>query len=340
MVATLATTVPRSAQTATTSASADGDALVDAECALSADMSGTLIDFCDCRLGTSVRGPSELCNRRLKVRSFGQAGHVASSMESTQESATSSSTAEDWTRPPDFSRLNTYGWAYDSTYTPDENFLDLAMLVARNSTAKDGHMGCALVRGVPTGGGGADAVSSDDAASRGEVVLCTINSALFGAHRSDCHAEANAVSECAARGIAARGLSCYVTRSPCVACYKLLVSAGVCRIVAPNPLDSADCAASAAALGIECVALRDSDSRAARRQTLAQSNEDMDRVRALREERKRLRKTKGFGKKSIQRSAQGSAARGEGAGDLDEGGEHGGEDGGEEGGEMELEASR
>lgn len=200
-----------------------------------------------------------------------------------------------WAQPLDHSALSHYGWSWDTCATVDENYLDLAYLVARNSTAKDGHMGCALVRGLATGSGAS--VVGD---SPGEVVLCTINSSLFGAHRSDCHAEANAIAECAARGVATRGLSCYVTRSPCVACYKLLASAHVRRIVSPQPLDSADTAASATAIGIECVVLRDSERRAARRLALGHSNEDMDRVRALREERKRLRKERGFGKKAIR----------------------------------------
>ena len=57
-------------------------------------------------------------------------------------------------------------------------------------------------------------------------------------------------------------------------------------------------------LGIEVVVLRDSDARAARRHSLAASGEDMERVRALREERKRLRKEKGFGKKAIRKVGQ------------------------------------
>ena len=207
-----------------------------------------------------------------------------------------------WARPPDFSQLNSYGWSWDGAFSVDENYLDLACLIARNSTAKDGHMGCALVQGVQTGSGAT--VRSD---SPGEVVLCTINSSLFGAHRSDCHAEANAVSACAACGVAVRGLSCYVTRSPCVACYKLLASSGISRIVSPQNLDSPDCCASAIAIGIEVVVLRDSDARSDRRLALGHSNEDMERVKALREERKRLRKEKGFGKKAIRGSANATA---------------------------------
>lgn len=231
------------------------------------------------------------------------------------DSADSSATAPDdaraaahseddkaWAKPPDFDKLNRYGWEWCAAETIDANYLDLAYLVARNSTAKDGHMGCIVTS--PASNAGSSVSEQQD----GEVVLCTINTSLFGAHRSDCHAEANAVAECARRGMSMRGLSCYVTRAPCTACYKLLASAGIGRIVAPQPLDSADCVASAQALGIENVALRDSEQRAARRRGLGASNEDMERVRALREERKRLRKEKSFGKKTLKGASGGAVA--------------------------------
>ncbi len=163
-------------------------------------------------------------------------------------------------------------------------------------------MGCAIVVDVPMGGG-----ACKSSAAIGDVTLCTINSPLFGAFRSDCHAEANAVAASAASGLPLSGSSCYVSRAPCLACYKLLASAGVKRIIAPQPLDSPDCIASALALGIETVALRDTAERASRREALGRDNEDMARVRELREERKRLRKERSFGRKTIRQ--EGDAAQ-------------------------------
>ena len=43
---------------------------------------------------------------------------------------------------PDFARLPRIGWSWVDWKTTDENYLDLAYLLARNSEAKDGHMGC------------------------------------------------------------------------------------------------------------------------------------------------------------------------------------------------------
>ena len=199
-----------------------------------------------------------------------------------------------WARPPDFDALNRYGWHWVGTSTVDEHYMDLALLVARNSTCKDGHMGCVVVRGVEGGRGGE--LTSE---AVGTIAMCTINTPMFGAHRSDCHAEANAVAASARRGVALLGASCYVTRCPCVAGYKLLAGAGVVRIVSPQTMMSSDCAASARKLGVEVNCVVDTDARAAFRDQLGSANEDMGRVRALREERKRLRKQGKFGRKAI-----------------------------------------
>ncbi|HYG57671.1 MAG TPA: dCMP deaminase family protein [Symbiobacteriaceae bacterium] len=45
------------------------------------------------------------------------------------------------------------------------------------------------------------------------------------------HAEQNAIIQAALHGIDLRGSTCYVTSSPCVHCSKMLIAAGVKRIV-------------------------------------------------------------------------------------------------------------
>ena len=44
------------------------------------------------------------------------------------------------------------------------------------------------------------------------------------------HAEANAISDCAKRGVSTNDSICYVTHRPCLNCYKLLVSSGISKI--------------------------------------------------------------------------------------------------------------
>lgn len=54
---------------------------------------------------------------------------------------------------------------------------------------------------------------------------------------SDCialHAEANAIGDAAARGNAIRGATAYITSTPCDACAKLLIAAGITRVVTPD----------------------------------------------------------------------------------------------------------
>tara|TARA_B100001287_G_C22673354_1_gene526422 strand:+ start:1571 stop:2023 length:453 start_codon:yes stop_codon:yes gene_type:complete len=45
-----------------------------------------------------------------------------------------------------------------------------------------------------------------------------------------CHAEQNAIFDCAKRGVSIDKSICYVTHRPCLQCYKSLVSSGVSKI--------------------------------------------------------------------------------------------------------------
>ena len=191
---------------------------------------------------------------------------------------------------PDFARLPRIGWSWVDWKTTDENYLDLAYLLARNSEAKDGHMGCCVVQG-------------------GEVVATTINCGLFGDARSDVHAEAAAVSDCARRGVPLGGASIYVTRAPCPRCYKLVAVAGVCRVVSPTDLETEDCARSAKDFGMDVVKLRDTPDRARWRDDLAALHRDDDAIRAARERRKAAKRDKTYGK--LRSKAAGAAAAAE-----------------------------
>jgi dCMP deaminase len=45
------------------------------------------------------------------------------------------------------------------------------------------------------------------------------------------HAETNAIIQAALHGISTRGATCYVTHLPCINCPKVLINAGITRIV-------------------------------------------------------------------------------------------------------------
>jgi len=48
------------------------------------------------------------------------------------------------------------------------------------------------------------------------------------------HAEANAIIQAALHGVSSKGATCYVTHFPCLNCAKMLINAGVVRIVYGN----------------------------------------------------------------------------------------------------------
>jgi deoxycytidylate deaminase len=263
-------------------------------------------------------------NNALSAPAIGAAATTESQTSTTPEVEVGTSQLQ----PPDFDALSNYGWQWrgDANLTVDENYMDYAYLTARNSSCKEGHMGCVIVRGVAVGGGSAQSVLPV-----GTVVLRTINTPLFKVRTSDCHAEANAVAESARRGLAWRSpttttttdatisdgssgdavscgaMTCYVTRAPCAMCFKLIASAGVNRICSPRAMDSVDALAACARLGIESVAVTDSPRRATFRNDVGAAHTDMAAVRALREERK-VSKRVAQEQKSKRRAANLAAA--------------------------------
>jgi dCMP deaminase len=48
------------------------------------------------------------------------------------------------------------------------------------------------------------------------------------------HAEANSIIQAALHGVSTKGATCYVTHMPCLSCAKMLINAGVVRIVFAN----------------------------------------------------------------------------------------------------------
>ena len=48
------------------------------------------------------------------------------------------------------------------------------------------------------------------------------------------HAEANSIIQAALHGVSTKGATCYVTHLPCLSCAKMLINAGIVRIVYDN----------------------------------------------------------------------------------------------------------
>ncbi len=105
----------------------------------------------------------------------------------------------------------------------DKSYLRMASVWARNSYCKRRQVGALLVKdrmiisdgynGTPSG---FENVCEDETGATKPYVL---------------HAEANAISKIAKSGNSSDGATLYVTASPCLECSKLIIQAGIRRVV-------------------------------------------------------------------------------------------------------------
>jgi dCMP deaminase len=112
----------------------------------------------------------------------------------------------------------------------DEYFMQIARTVGTRATCPRASVGCVLVREhriLTTGYNGAP---------RGVAHCTEAGCTLVNDHcvRAT-HAEANAVVQGALHGISLQDGTAYCTHQPCVNCSKLLISAGVRKIVYETP---------------------------------------------------------------------------------------------------------
>jgi dCMP deaminase len=107
----------------------------------------------------------------------------------------------------------------------DEYFMATAFLISSRSSCHRLHVGCVLV-------------TSGDHPNR--IIAAGYNGFLPGSphlsrvvdghEQGTVHAEQNAISDAARRGISVSGSIAYITHFPCIACSKILVSAGVRKL--------------------------------------------------------------------------------------------------------------
>ena len=105
----------------------------------------------------------------------------------------------------------------------DQRYLEMAGIWARNSYCKRRQVGALIVKdkmiisdgynGTPVG---FENICEDDDEHTKAYVL---------------HAEANAITKVAKSGNSSEGATLYVTASPCLECSKLIIQAGIKRVV-------------------------------------------------------------------------------------------------------------
>ena len=117
--------------------------------------------------------------------------------------------------------------ASDKQTSLDKRFMRMALIWAENSYCKRRQVGALLVKdkmiisdgynGTPSG---FENICEDDSNVTKPYVL---------------HAEANAITKVARSFNSSNGATLYVTASPCIECAKLIIQAGILRVVYGEP---------------------------------------------------------------------------------------------------------
>lgn len=116
----------------------------------------------------------------------------------------------------------------------DDYFLEIAGVVAKRSTCLRRHVGAVLVRDrfiISTGYNGAP-TGIRHCAEVG-CLRATYNVPSGERHElcRGLHAEQNAIIQAALHGVSTKGATLYCTNHPCSICAKMLINAGVVRVV-------------------------------------------------------------------------------------------------------------
>ncbi len=114
----------------------------------------------------------------------------------------------------------------DSRPSWDDYFMDIAFQVAKRSTCDRARVGAIIVKDrriLTTGYNGAPA---------GLPHCDDVGHLMVGGHcMRTLHAEQNAIIQGALHGVAVAGGTMYVTHQPCLTCAKMIINAGIERVV-------------------------------------------------------------------------------------------------------------
>jgi dCMP deaminase len=111
----------------------------------------------------------------------------------------------------------------------DSYFMKIAEAVSERSTCDRASVGCVLVldkRILTTGFNGSPS---------GQPHCDEAGHLMVDGHCvRTIHAETNAIIQAALHGVSTKGATCYVTHFPCINCTKVLINAGIVRLVFSN----------------------------------------------------------------------------------------------------------
>ena len=108
----------------------------------------------------------------------------------------------------------------------DSYFMKIASAVSERSTCDRAFVGCLLVRDkrILTSGFNGSPAGQEHCDEAGHLIV-------EGHCVRTIHAETNAIIQAALHNVSTKGATCYVTHFPCINCTKVLINAGITRIV-------------------------------------------------------------------------------------------------------------
>lgn len=122
-------------------------------------------------------------------------------------------------------KLETLVSSWKTRPTWDEYFISTAILISSRSACDRLNVGCVVV----SGGEHPNRIIA--AGYNGFLPGAAHNSCVRGGHeQATVHAEQNAISDAARRGVSLNNSSIYITHFPCINCAKILLAAGVKKI--------------------------------------------------------------------------------------------------------------
>ena len=157
-----------------------------------------------------------------------------------------------------------YNWKPYLHLSDDYNYMDLVLLITRNSLLKQGSMGCIIVKPDDNtdtdnnnyddddddDGGGDNNMLYNNNSNKEEqlrnklfqrlsksIIAASTNEALYNHNDSDIHAEIVALGQCnqSENVSSTKHCTAYITMSPCKRCFSALVKAGITKIVTRVP---------------------------------------------------------------------------------------------------------
>ena len=103
----------------------------------------------------------------------------------------------------------------------DEYFKEIVQVTAKRSPCERLHVGCVLVKDNRIVSQGYN----------GFLPGCGHRSIVRDGHeQATVHAEQNAISDCAKRGVSCNDCIAYITHYPCIICCRILLAAGIKKI--------------------------------------------------------------------------------------------------------------